>query len=49
MNQVKIVVQTTKATIVSLISHKPNLVKFLQAQGGAHTLEDFAEFEPDWV
>jgi len=26
-----------------------NLVKFLQAQGGAHTLEDFAEFEPEWV
>jgi gamma-glutamyltranspeptidase/glutathione hydrolase len=25
------------------------LVKFLQAQGGAHTLEDFAEFEPEWV
>jgi gamma-glutamyltranspeptidase / glutathione hydrolase len=26
-----------------------NLVKFLQAQGGAHSLEDFAEFEPEWV
>ena len=26
-----------------------NLVKFLQAQGGAHTLEDFADFEPEWV
>src|SRR5262245_49938586 len=26
-----------------------NLVKFLQAQGGAHTVEDFAEFEPEWV
>jgi gamma-glutamyltranspeptidase/glutathione hydrolase len=26
-----------------------NLVKFLQAQGGAHTLEDFAEFQPEWV
>jgi gamma-glutamyltranspeptidase / glutathione hydrolase len=26
-----------------------NLVKFLQAQGGTHTLEDFAEFEPEWV
>jgi gamma-glutamyltranspeptidase/glutathione hydrolase len=26
-----------------------NLVKFLQAQGGAHTLADFAEFEPEWV
>jgi gamma-glutamyltranspeptidase / glutathione hydrolase len=25
------------------------LVKFLQAQGGAHTVEDFAEFEPEWV
>jgi gamma-glutamyltranspeptidase/glutathione hydrolase len=25
------------------------LVKFLQAQGGTHTLEDFAEFEPEWV
>ena len=24
-------------------------MKFLQAQGGAHTLEDFAEFEPEWV
>jgi gamma-glutamyltranspeptidase/glutathione hydrolase len=26
-----------------------NLVKFLQKQGGAHSLEDFAEFEPEWV
>ena len=26
-----------------------NLVKFLQSQGGAHTVEDFAEFEPEWV
>jgi gamma-glutamyltranspeptidase/glutathione hydrolase len=26
-----------------------NMVKFLQAQGGAHTLEDFAEYEPEWV
>ncbi len=26
-----------------------NLVKFLQAQGGVHTLEDFADFEPEWV
>jgi len=26
-----------------------NLVRFLQAQGGAHTMEDFAEFEPEWV
>ena len=26
-----------------------SLVKFLQAQGGAHTIEDFAEFEPEWV
>jgi len=25
------------------------LVSFLQAQGGAHTLEDFAEFQPEWV
>jgi gamma-glutamyltranspeptidase/glutathione hydrolase len=25
------------------------MVKFLQAQGGAHTLEDFAEYEPEWV
>ena len=25
------------------------LVNFLQAQGGAHTLEDFAEFQPEWV
>lgn len=26
-----------------------NLVKFLREQGGAHTLEDFAEYEPEWV
>ncbi len=26
-----------------------SLVKFLREQGGAHTLEDFAEFEPEWV
>ncbi len=26
-----------------------NLVTFLREQGGAHTLEDFAEFEPEWV
>jgi len=26
-----------------------NLVKFLQEQGGAHSLEDFAEYEPEWV
>jgi gamma-glutamyltranspeptidase/glutathione hydrolase len=26
-----------------------NMVKFLREQGGAHTLEDFAEFEPEWV
>jgi gamma-glutamyltranspeptidase/glutathione hydrolase len=26
-----------------------DLVKFLQAQGGSHTLEDFGEFEPEWV
>ena len=26
-----------------------NLVSFLRAQGGAHTLEDFADFEPEWV
>ena len=26
-----------------------NLVKFLQAQGGTHTLEDFAEYQPEWV
>jgi len=26
-----------------------NLVKFLRAQGGAHTMEDFAEFQPEWV
>lgn len=26
-----------------------NMVKFLREQGGAHTLEDFAEYEPEWV
>jgi len=26
-----------------------NLVKFLQEQGGTHTLADFAEYEPEWV
>jgi gamma-glutamyltranspeptidase/glutathione hydrolase len=26
-----------------------NLVAFLRAQGGVHTLEDFAEFAPEWV
>ena len=26
-----------------------SLVGFLRAQGGAHTLEDFAEFKPEWV
>jgi gamma-glutamyltranspeptidase/glutathione hydrolase len=25
------------------------MVKFLQAQGGTHTLEDFADFQPEWV
>ncbi|MBS1855293.1 MAG: gamma-glutamyltransferase [Acidobacteria bacterium] len=25
------------------------MVKFLRAQGGTHTVEDFAEFEPEWV
>ena len=25
------------------------MVKFLQAQGGAHTVEDFADFQPEWV
>ncbi len=25
------------------------MVKFLRAQGGAHTLEDFRDFQPDWV
>jgi gamma-glutamyltranspeptidase/glutathione hydrolase len=25
------------------------MVKFLQAQGGTHTVEDFATFEPEWV
>lgn len=26
-----------------------DMVKFLRAQGGAHTEEDFAEFQPEWV
>ena len=25
------------------------MVKFLQAQGGTHTREDFSEFQPEWV
>jgi gamma-glutamyltranspeptidase / glutathione hydrolase len=25
------------------------MVKFLQAQGGTHTLEDFSDFQPEWV
>jgi gamma-glutamyltranspeptidase/glutathione hydrolase len=25
------------------------MVKFLQAQGGTHTLEDFQDFQPEWV
>jgi gamma-glutamyltranspeptidase/glutathione hydrolase len=25
------------------------MVRFLQAQGGTHTLEDFKEFQPEWV
>lgn len=25
------------------------MVKFLDAQGGAHTLEDFRDFQPEWV
>ena len=25
------------------------MVRFLQSQGGAHTLEDFKEFQPEWV
>jgi gamma-glutamyltranspeptidase/glutathione hydrolase len=25
------------------------MVKFLQSQGGAHTIEDFADFQPEWV
>jgi gamma-glutamyltranspeptidase / glutathione hydrolase len=25
------------------------MVKFLRAQGGTHTLEDFKEFQPEWV
>ncbi len=25
------------------------MVKFLQAQGGTHTIEDFADFQPEWV
>ena len=37
------------ATVTTKASMAENLVKFLQAQGGAHTLEDFAEFEPEWV
>ena len=24
-------------------------MKFLQAQGGTHTLEDFKDFQPEWV
>ena len=26
-----------------------DMVKFLQAQGGAHTTEDFTDFQPEWV
>src|SRR4029078_8658503 len=26
-----------------------DMVKFLRAQGGAHTEEDFADFQPEWV
>jgi gamma-glutamyltranspeptidase / glutathione hydrolase len=26
-----------------------SLVKFLNEQGGAHTVEDFADFQPEWV
>lgn len=26
-----------------------SMVKFLQAQGGTHTLEDFRDFQPEWV
>lgn len=26
-----------------------DMVKFLQAQGGTHTLEDFRDFQPEWV
>jgi gamma-glutamyltranspeptidase/glutathione hydrolase len=25
------------------------MVKFLQSQGGTHTMEDFAEYQPEWV
>jgi gamma-glutamyltranspeptidase / glutathione hydrolase len=25
------------------------MVKFLQAQGGTHTLADFRDFQPEWV
>ncbi len=25
------------------------MVKFLRSQGGAHTVEDFADFQPEWV
>jgi len=25
------------------------MVKFLQAQGGTHTLEDFRDFQPEWI
>jgi gamma-glutamyltranspeptidase/glutathione hydrolase len=25
------------------------MVKFLQSQGGTHTVEDFADFQPEWV
>ena len=25
------------------------MVKFLQSQGGAHTVEDFRDFQPEWV
>ena len=28
---------------------RSRLVAFLQAQGGAHTVDDFAEFQPEWV
>ena len=26
-----------------------DMVKFLRSQGGTHTVEDFAEFQPEWV
>jgi gamma-glutamyltranspeptidase/glutathione hydrolase len=26
-----------------------NMVQFLQSQGGTHTLEDFADYQPEWV